>query len=348
MLRSYKYIGYLFMFSFIALCMNACVTAARSYATSETLVLASGAEIPCEILEVDEDYIYFEAAIAQDRYKYGESLPIGEVKFVKVFRNDDVIYLTLEEYLEQNTDFVLEEESGEETVSDEGGNEQIHSNLLQKEFRRITDSNAEQKIQKQSITSPEFEGPGLRLQRIASDSVLKKMRKSGIGLRLPDARQTSSTSKVSVQEYADVADLIVASGATGLILYRAEQLSRDGVKLSDAQKKVIARIGASEQWQKRREGLLAAHRVASEDFAATYNDVMEDIAEKLGYRPADDQGDIASFILYLHTHGGLQSSRTRRQMDTWFGEIATRAIADILANFSDWYYIAGIGAKESF
>lgn len=348
MLKFLKSIGCLFVFAFILVFMNACIIAARNYATSEALILTSGVEIPCEILEVDQDYIYFDAAIAQDRYKYGESLPIGEVKFVKVFRNDDVIYLSLEEYLEQNTDFVTEDEAGEETVSEEGGNEQIQSNIMQQEFNQFSESNPQQKIPKQPIAMVEFEGPGLRLQQIVSDSALKKMRKSGIGLRLPDALQTNSDSKVSDQEYEDVADLIVASGATGLILYRAEQLNRDGVRLSAAQKKLIDRIGSSEQWQKRREGLLAAYRVVSEDFAASYNDAKDDIAEELGYKPADDQGDIASFILYLHTHGDLQSSQTRRQMDTWFGEIATRALVDILANFNDWYYIAVIGAKESF
>lgn len=337
---------------FILFLLNACIATTRGVASSEALILASGVEIPCEILEVDDDYVYFEAAIAQDRYKYGESMPIGEVKFIKLFRQDDVIYLALEDYLKQNTELFAEveaynEDEGEAEISDteKSQNKQIQSGLLEREFSRFSEPEKEQRVDKPTFGSVGAEGPGLRLQKIAQDSLLKKNKKSGIGLRIPGDLQKFTKPELSDSDYSDMADLIVASGAAGLILFRAEKFDQAGVALSGARQKLVDKIRSSQQWQKRREGLLAAHRVVAEDFAASYKDVKESVTEKFGFSARDDQDEFIAFMLFLHTHGGIQSPRKRRQLDEWFGEIATRAMADILANFDDWYYIAVIRAR---
>ena len=327
---------------FLAGMLSACIPTTRSFGTSEALVLEDGSEIPCEILEFDDEYVYFEPATAQDRFKYGDYLALGEVKFIKIFGNNTVELLSVDDYIEQKTEIV--EDASEALPSESTVNTEAQTGVLEKEFSKFSQPKAI--AQTAQVSQAEPQGPGMRLSRVLSDSVLKKNRDSGVGLRLPNELATTSDSKMAEAAYRDIAELIVASGAAGLVFYRAEQLKKQGVDLPEASIELLDHLSSSEQWQQRVDGLRAATRVAREDFSNKYDEVRKSLTDKLGFRPQSGQDDFVAFVLHLHTNGGLRSPRKKQQIAEWFGELAERAFSDILANFDDWYYLVVIQGRR--
>lgn len=343
------------------LLLTACVAAQPQFTNSESLVLSDGSEVPCQILDIDDDYVYFEASLLQDRYKYGESLPIGEIKYIKVFRQDDIAYYHVDEFLDwidRNAPLPTDEaypiaadEEPEEPVSPapakpstagtRGNQTILSSKVIRNEFSKF--EHQQTTAHTMLFPAPERSGPGLRSEAVINAT--EGNRKSGIGLRLPDYLAAPIKNALEDAEIKEIADLVVSSGAAGLVLYRLDKLASERIQPSAAQRKLGIAIREADEWQKRRQGLGAAHRVAKEDFDRNYGEVEEEIANELGFRARSGRDAFLDFILFLHTHGGLQSRRHRNLLESWFGELATRAVSDILANFNDWYYLFVIRAQ---
>ncbi|MCB9510646.1 MAG: hypothetical protein H6695_10710 [Deferribacteres bacterium] len=339
MSRCLRRISAVMMLVATASLLSACVSTTGGVSSSEALVLIDGTEIPCEILEFDSEFVYFEPALAQDRYNYGDYIGRSEVKWIKVFHNNEVKIFNLNDYVNQNT-VAIEDEMPEPL---QPADQAVRADVLQNEFKRIAAQQTEPSAPAPVTQVQSQAGPGLRLSQVKTDSARKK---SGIGLRLPGEIANSSANKLAEAEYDAIADLIVASGAAGLVLYRSEQFAERGVDLARATQTLVEQIKASEEWQKRVQGILAANKIAGEDFAKNYPNVRDNVASQFGFRPQSDSDDYAAFVLYLHLNGGLRSPRKKQQFEEWFGGLAERAFSDILANFDDWYYIVVIQSRE--
>lgn len=333
--------------------LHACAASLYRAATGDALVLTNGTEIPGEILEIDETYIYFRAETVRDRYTYGEKLPVGEIKLIKVVESGRTEYLTVDAYIdkygfteESDSEPYFAEANAPAEPAGESGRNELQSSVLQEEFSKfnVVENPAPPAFLTATARQKKI-GPGLRLQRLPSDSLLKSAGKSGIGLKLP-ASMFESLSELNEAAFAEAADLIIASGAAGLVLYRAQKLEAEGYRISAGQRRLINAIRASEFWKTRKNSILAAHSVAKEAYSDKYRQIGDFIERELGFKFREAGADVNKFLFFLHTHGDLRAARRRQLMYDWFGETATSAMKDLLANFDDWYYLVVLRGKE--
>ncbi|RMD97201.1 MAG: hypothetical protein D6814_09940 [Calditrichaeota bacterium] len=323
----------------------------RQYApANEALILVDGTQIPCRISEITDQEIIFRALNAKDAYQYGNHMPLGQIEWIQVARNGRAIFLTVDEYLKMHADQfekVVENEperSGE--VQKPAPNVPEPSTVNEtrevKPAQKAAGQKPEQPPATQTSTTPE--GPGLRLQSVLADTLPYRGFRSGLGLRLPVP--PAPPSLIPAADFANLADFIVASGAAGLVLYRAEKFAAEGIKLSKPRQKLIDAIRASKMWRARKEGLREAHRIAAAEFKARYKELAAEMQRTLGFRASRKADPFVQFVIYLHTHGNLSSRTQRNRIRVWFGQEAQQALVDILANFDDWYYVAVISARS--
>ncbi len=317
-------------------CLTACASFMMKDAASEAIVLQDGTEVPCEILEIGDDIIIFEALHSRDRYTFGQEMPRGEVRAIRIFDGKAVSYVSVNEYLKIKGDEFSA--PGEVVQTDIPEEQDVQRGVLDNEFKRIPrDNPPSDTAAPQRQAAPNY-GSGLRL----SDLVLPDSARSGssTGLQVTSFDNLQFSAKAGGANLEELAQLVVASGAAGLILYRAEKLPSEGVNLTTSQADLAQAIKSSELWKTRSSGLTEAHRVASEAFEASFKRARYTLGETIGFRARDERrNNFAAFMLHLRMNGGLRAPAKKRFMQEWFGEIATTATIDLLANFDDWYYL---------
>lgn len=327
----------------LSLCLQlpACITTTQGMLSDEAIVLRSGVEIPCEIVEIGDDFIFFDAEIRQDQYTFGDQIAIGEVEFVRRRQKNDFIYIPIEKYIfEGKREYDLGEPSAATEAEPALENESIaeeQNAILADEFRRMK-SDDEQETGKNEAARSQIGLSGL--------PVLPEpgMNDYSIGIKL-SADQLLKSDEKAEADLSQIVDLIVLSGAGGLILYRAGILQAKEIKLGDSQASLVQQLKVSEAWSERKRGLLSAHKTAARSFEKGYREHSEAIAQALGYRSRTSTPFI-HFILYLHQHGGHLSPKKQSLLKSWFGNVATNAIRDVLANFDDWYYLAALQLED--
>ena len=300
----------------------------------EAVVLDDGTTISCQILEINDQEVIIVPRNPGDSFQYGNKIPVSKIKWIRVMRDQQPAYLTIDEYLKLYSDqfettplvqnYAAEPEPG--TAVDSAGN-------------------AEAKLTTPEASSAYEPGtPGLRISAAFFDSTQNRPRPSPIGLKLPE--RSSPPSLLPAPNYADLADFIIASGAAGLVLYRAEKFTEAGGKLSQSRYELINAIRSSDMWRERKAGLQVAHRIAALAFSKRYSYVQDEMKNELGFL-ANEKGDpFKQFMLFLKSHGSLYSKSQREKVQLWFGREAAQALFDIQANFDDWYYIAVISTRE--
>lgn len=312
----------------------------------ESLVLVSGIEIPCRIVEVDLDAIYFDALLQRDQYTYGDRMPFGEIRYIKVWRNGMYELFGVDDYIKTFTVPLEPEETeavaGAPAVSPQSRTpDQVQSGVIQSEFGRLQ---GETGAAGQGQSSGSI---GLQMPGAAGSGTGPSKSGSPIGLRAPDLLAEIKDRDSQPVNYSELADLIVASGSTGLVLYRATKLQEQGIALTKTQQELLAALRSSEMWQTRRRGLLEAHRFLATAFRTRYPAVRAEIERDPGFRARNEETAFNDFVLHLHSHGDLRSARQRERLDSLFDRQFTRAMVDILANFNDWYYIAALQKDNS-
>ncbi len=311
----------------------------REYGTvRESLILLDGTEIPCRILEITDEEVRFEALGADDAFRFGDRVLISQIEWIKLDDGYRITLLTVDEYLRLNSDQfeeVVEESQGKATQPAAKPPRRSDSNVTTQPGAAVATT---------SQTAEEPPGPGLRFRTELLDTLYWKRRRSGIGLGLPEP--PAPRPRIAEADYADLADFIVASGAAGLVLYRAEKFAEKGIRLSGPRQQLVDAIRASTLWKNRKEGLRAAHRIAAEAFHKYFKRYQNEIQAAFGFRARRGSDAFVQFVIYLHTHGNLMSRRQRERVRRWFGEDAEQALVDILANFDDWYYIAVVAARS--
>jgi len=304
----------------------------------ESLILLDGTEVPVRIVEITEDEIRFEAISAEDAFRFGDRMLISQIEWIKLYDGYRTTLLTVDEYLRLNADQF--EEVVEEPRKPVGKTPEspLPTHSSQKAAAPETGSTPE------PPAADELSGPGLRFRSELLDSLYWQRRRSGIGLGLPEL--PSARARIPEADYADLADFIVASGAAGLVLYRAEKFAEKGIRLSTPRQLLVDAIRGSTMWKNRKQGLKAAHRIAAEAFRENFDRYQRDIRATLGFRARQGSDAFIQFVIYLRTHGSLMSRKQREHVRRWFGEEAEQALIDLLANFDDWYYIAVVAGRS--
>jgi len=300
----------------------------------EAVVLDDGTTIPCRILEINDQNLVIVAQNPNDAFQYGNKIPVSKIKWIRVMRDQQPAYLTIDEYLKLYADQYETTPMLQGDTANAGADVAIAA----------ADSGETKPHLSESGRKTESITPGLRLETAILDTARSQPISSPIGLRLP--KLVSPPSLAPAPDYADLADFLIASGAAGLVLYRAEKFTEDGGKLSQPRYELINAIRSSKLWQQRKAGLQEAQRVAEAAFNEHYPSIQEEMKRELGFRASENGDPFKQFMLFLKSHGSLYTKSQRDRVQLWFGREAAQAFFDIQANFDDWYYIAVISTRE--
>ncbi len=284
----------------------------------EVLVLTNQTKIPCRILDFDGVDIYFHARKSADAYRYGELIPVGNVQAVHVTRGGRILSYAVMDYLD------------EKFPPDK-------SEIVQPQIVNAVEKSTVN-LSKDEMTSEKNDtGLHINLRGFVADSLSQARAAQGIGLRLTERLKPEKT-EIPVA-YEELADLIVASGGTGLLLYRADKNREAGAELTEAQQYLLDAIQNSATWDERKKALRSAHKIASEAFAQIGK---RELWQEFKFRAAAGSDRFIQFLIFLHKQGDLHSRVKFDRAAGFFGAEATGAISDILINFDDWYYIVVI------
>ncbi|MCA9732162.1 hypothetical protein KC799_08525, partial [candidate division KSB1 bacterium] len=167
-----------------------------------------------------------------------------------------------------------------------------------------------------------------------SDSLSRARASQGIGLNLVERLKPEKSE--TPEAYEELADLIIESGGTGLMLYRVEQNEEHGVHLTDAQQMLIDAIQNSDSWDERKKSMRSAHKFASEAFVSVEEDELQRVFH---FRAQEDRDAFIQFLIFLHKQGDLYDRAQYDKVAELFNPQVAQALSDILINFEDWYYI---------
>ncbi|KAA3618054.1 MAG: hypothetical protein DWQ05_08395 [Calditrichaeota bacterium] len=299
-----------------------CVATYDAVQQGEALILTDQTKIPCRIIDFDGVDIYFKASRSADAYRFGEFVAIGNVDAIHVTKGGQTLSYDALEYLDEKFSFQDDEaEIPHDSVPSE-----------QRRLEEIVEGETEQ---------PEEESLRLNLEGFMSDSLSRVREKQGIGLNLIERLKPGKTEPP--EAYEELAELIVSSGGTGLVLYRAEKYQSSGIELTEAQQRLMDAINNSDSWDERKKSLRSAHKIASEAFV---NIDKNELRRTFKFRAAADGDPFIQFLIFLHKQGDLHQRAQFEQAAEVFGNKATGAISDILINFEDWYYIVVIKSEQ--
>ncbi len=283
------------------------------------LILTDGTRIPCEITDYSGEELFFQAYQAAQGYRYGDRIIITKISKIGVRDQGRFQYFSVSDFLDA---YFGEEQAAPHPT----GGKLVEPPLP------VYD--APQSAQPTGGTTRKTSGQDT-------------LRSSGVGFNINLLTPlTAPAPKPAEVDFDSMAELIISSGAAGLILYRAEQNRARGIETDSSQQRLIDAIRLSTVWQERKEGLRAAHRAGLEGFRELYDTTPHRLRRAFGFRAAENQDPFISFLIFLKNNGSLLKRSQIEKARGLFGETATRAMQDILANFDDWYYIVVLRAAQ--
>jgi hypothetical protein len=285
-----------------------CLTSllAQTKDTPVTLILHSGEEILCRVADIWKGEIYFEAASPAVTYRFGDRVTIDNVAKVKL---PDGRFLSVAEFVDYR----------------EG---------------RPSAGSSSQPQPPATPAAPVKVGAqaGMRFSSSALQSSIEKS-DSRIGLRMPEAPQQAG--QPVLLELNQLADMLAELGMAGRVLYETSQGALAARKLTDTQKRLVAAIKQSEMWQRRRGDLREAHKQAFAAFNAQYGKDTSFMRSQFDFEPQDGGTAFLEFVQYLHTTAAVNVESQWQKVDELLGERGAAALADILNNYDDWYFLYG-------
>lgn len=274
--------------------------------TPVTLILKSGDEIQCRIVDIWKGEIRFEANSADDVYRYGDRMSIDNVSKIKL---KDGRLLSVGEYVDFR----------------EG--RQPAAKVLQ------TPSPANEP----APAKPEAK-TGMRLTQTVLQTSTEKS-ESRIGLRMPDAPK--STGQQIILELSELGDMLAELGLGGRVLYETSQGTLVSRKLTDTQQQLVEAIKQSTMWQRRKSDLREAHQQAFTAFNAQYGKDADFLRKQFDFEPQNGNLAFLEFVQYLHVTASANVETEWQKVEELLGRRGAAALADILNNYDDWYYLYG-------
>jgi len=274
--------------------------------TPVTLILKSGDEIQCRVVDIWKGEIYFEANSADDAYRFGDRVSIDNVAKVKL-RDGRIL------------------SPGEFVDFREGRQPVAPAAQRVAPAASSTPAKAEAKI-------------GMRLTRSAFQTSTEKA-DSRIGLRLPEPPRSSG--EQSPLELNQLADLLAELGVGGRVLYETAQGALANRKLTDSQQQLVEAIKQSSMWQRRKSDLREAHQQAFTTFNTAYARDTDFLRREFDFEPQNGSLAFLEFVQFLHITAAANVESEWQKVEELLGRRSAAALADILNNYDDWYYLYG-------
>jgi len=274
-----------------------------------TLLLDSGEEIQCRVIEVWRGDIIFEAKAADDVYRYGDRISLDKVSGVKL---SDGRVLRVKEFVDY-----LE---GRQPL-------QVPT-----------------PVQRDEPLSPEKSeaGIGMKLTPQTLKGLSEKsdtLSTSRIGLRLFDFPPPSRQQKVLALN--EIADLLAELGLTGRLLHETSRGALAGRKLSESQQRLLEALKGSPMWQRRKIDLRDAHQKAMAAFMAEFEQRPEMPRSEFGFEIRNPQTAFIEFVQYMNTTAVANVDSEWQKVKALLGAQGAAALLDMLNNYDDWYYLYG-------
>jgi hypothetical protein len=271
-----------------------------------TLILRSGEEIQCRVADIWKGEIYFEATSPAVTYRFGDRVTIDNVARVKL---QDGRFLSVAEYVDYR----------------EGRQAAGISIRPSPSAAPTAPARAEAKA-------------GMRLTSSVLQSSTEKS-DSRIGLRMPEPPRP--TGEPVLLELNQLADMLAELGMAGRVLYETSQGILAARKLTDTQKRLVEAIKQSSIWQRRKGDLREAHQQAFTAFNAQYGKDTDFVRRQFDFEPQGGSTAFLEFVQYLHVTAAANVESQWQKVDELLGRRGAAALADILNNYDDWYYLYG-------
>jgi len=269
-----------------------------------TLILNSGEEIQCRVVDIWKNEIYFEATTPDAVYRFGDRVSVDNVASVKL---KDGRVLSVGEYADY------------------------------REGRRPA----------AAVSKPATPAPpparaevktGVRLSPTVLQNAPAKT-ESRIGLRMPEAPRPGG--QAIDLEVGQLADLLAEMGVAGRVLYETSQGALANRTLTESQQRLVEALKQSEIWQRRKMDFREANQQAFTAFNTQYGREPDFLRAQFDFEPRDGSTAFLEFVQYLHMTAAANVEREWQKVEQLFGRRGAAALADILNNYDDWYYLYG-------
>lgn len=269
-----------------------------------TLMLKSGEEIQCRVMDIWKNEIYFDATSPDVTYRFGDRVSIDNVASVKL---KDGRLLSVGEFADY------------------------------REGRRPAAPASQPSTAAPTPAKAEIK-TGMRLSPSVLQTETTKS-ESRIGLRMPEAPRPGGQS-IDL-EVSQLADLLAELGLGGRVLHETSQGALANRTLTESQLRLVEAIKQSEIWLRRKADFREANQQAFTAFNTQYGRQPDFLRNEFDFEPRDGSTAFLEFVQYLHITAAANVESEWQKVEQLFGRRGAAAVADILNNYDDWYYLYG-------
>jgi len=282
-----------------------CCVFAQAKDEPVTLMLQSGEEIQCRVVDIWKGEIFFEATSPDIVYRFGDRVSLDNVRRVKL---KDGRMLSPGDYLDYR--------SGKYSAP------------------------AAAPVVPQAPPMP-AKAEALTGVRLPSRTARAETPESGspIGLRLHD--MPPPLQQAAPLEVGQLADLLAEAGLAGRLLNETSRGSLSQRKLTDGQSRLLEALKQSPAWQQRKADLRDANQQAFAAFMLQYQQQPTILGSQFGFSAEQESTAFPEFVQYLHTVATANIESEWQKVEQLFGRRGSAALLDLLNNYDDWYFLYG-------
>jgi len=270
-----------------------------------TLMLLSGEEIYCRVMDIWRGQIIFEATSADVAYRYGDRVELDKVARIKLKDGRSLSPAEFIDYREGRSRPVT-------PAPEPPAPAPTPAKAQAKAGMRLT--------------------PGL-LQTASEKSAAR------IGLRLREVPGTGGQ-QVSF-EVGQLADMLAELGMAGRLLHETSRGALSKRQLTDSQRLLIDAIMQSAIWQRRKTDLRDAYQQALAAFNTQQEQQPDILRTQFNFEPRQSATAFPEFVQYLQATAAANVESEWQKVEQLLGRRGVAAMLDLLNNYDDWYYFFG-------
>jgi len=298
------------------LLVTACSLFAQERAV--TLLLKDGSSFACTVNDVWRGQLYFKAISAKDAFTYGEVIALEKIAAVRLKNGRQ---LSPETYAEQW-------QKKEPIPAPKAGTELPPTDRPSPAATPIA----------APPSRPELFPAAAPQTGLVSVTLDTTRRRYIIGLGWLEPPRPPWAASV---DYAQLADLLAASGLAGKLLYQVGSGELRARELTASQRKLVDALLQSRTWAHRKAELRQAHLQAYESYQRLQQSDPMRLRREFQFQPQRETHGFLEFVQFLHAENALLFTDRWRKVENNFPAEAATAWRDILANYDDWYYLYG-------
>jgi hypothetical protein len=274
-----------------------------------TLLLDSGEEIQCRVIEVWQGDLIFEAKAADDVYRYGDRISVDKVSGVKL---SDGRVLRIKEFVDYLEGRQLP---------------QVPTPVRSEAPPSLGKSEAEIGMK---LTPRVLKGVSEKSDTLSA---------SRIGLHLFDYPPPSGQQNVLALN--EIAELLAELGLAGRVLQETSRGSLANRALSESQQRLLEALKGSPIWQRRKIDLRDAHQKSMAAFMTEFVQRPEMLRSEFGFEVRNPQTAFIEFVQFVYTTAVVNVDSEWQKVKELFGAQGAAALFDVLNNYDDWYFLYG-------